>query len=258
MRAILLELVKRMNGCPPLACEVIPWASPVPSFGDPMKSPVATLALNPSYLEFQSYSGKEFDGGERRLHTLRSLELERWEDMETHHPDRILDGCRNYFARNPYNKWFKPLDSIISGTGHSFYSKERPASHLDLVPYATARIWGEISFARQRGMVKCCGDILGLILKESGVKFLVLNGKGVAENFEKLSGTNLQKDRMRTPDKHTIYLYSGEISSLAGVPLGKTVAVRGFNYYIQRAPLTERERSLIREWIGNEFRKPGI
>jgi hypothetical protein len=41
---------------------VIPWACPIPSFGDLTRARVATLGLNPSNREFVDERGNELDG----------------------------------------------------------------------------------------------------------------------------------------------------------------------------------------------------
>src|SRR5262245_11208827 len=86
---------------------VINWGCPVPSFGDLSKSRVATLGLNPSNKEFVDEAGNELDGLDRRFHTLGSLGLKSWSDVNSQHVDLIFDSCNNYFLGRPYDRWFK-------------------------------------------------------------------------------------------------------------------------------------------------------
>jgi hypothetical protein len=45
----------------------------------------------------------------------------------------IADSCRDYFATNPYDLGFKPLDRLLDGLQVSYYSRLFGACHLDLV-----------------------------------------------------------------------------------------------------------------------------
>jgi hypothetical protein len=64
---------------------VIKWGAPVPSFGDLSSSFVATVGLNPSNREFVDDSGQELCDSERRFHTLHSLGLSSWSDVDARH-----------------------------------------------------------------------------------------------------------------------------------------------------------------------------
>src|SRR6266849_5010343 len=144
MNTMLSKLVERLGDSTLSEANVIPWSSPVPSFGDVSRSRVATLGLNPSNREFVDALGNELDGPLRRFHTLRSLRLARWSDVSVPQLRLILDSCRAYFFRNPYHTWFGRLDHLISGTRASFYDRAATACHLDLVPYATSCKWIEL------------------------------------------------------------------------------------------------------------------
>ena len=157
--------------------DVIPRASPVPSFGAP-ESQVATLGLNPSHREFVDNSGNPLLGNARRLHTLDSLGLTSWSQAEDCHIQRIWDDCRSYFSKNPYNRWFKPLDGVISDAGFSYYADSlKSACHLDLVPYATCRKWTELEKGQQSKLLNTSADTLGHLLRDSSVRVLILNGR---------------------------------------------------------------------------------
>jgi hypothetical protein len=139
MYATLTTLIDRLDSSAVSATKVIRWGCPVPSFGDLSTARVATLGLNPSNREFVDGLGNELQGALRRFHTLRSLGLKSWSDVDARHLRLILESCRTYFLVNPYDRWFKRLDQIVSGTNVSYYSTSSGACHLDLIPYATAR-----------------------------------------------------------------------------------------------------------------------
>lgn len=257
MLPTLSELIDRMVDPGLSDSNVIHWGSPIPSFGDPLESKVATLGLNPSNREFVDTNGKELDRENRRFHTLRSLELDYWEDIEPHHLNLILDSCKNYFIRNPYDGWFKALDDLISGTRTSYYDSSLHACHLDLIPYATACKWTELTKYQRSALLETVGDILGLLLKKSSVRLLVLNGRTVVENFEQLAGIRLDKMAMpkwtlprRSSSGVMGYAYQGSVGSLAGIKLKKTITVLGFNHNIQSSfGVTNQVKNAIRNWI---------
>ena len=166
MNSTLSHLIKRLEESTLSGANVIPWSCPVPSFGDPSSSIVATLGLNPSNREFVDGAGNELDGDQRRFHTLRSLELSRWSDATARHLELIIDSCRAYFSRNPDDGWFRKLDYLISGTKASYYDDTAAACHLDLIPYATSCKWTELT-QRQRSLLVCeAGDTLALLLRD--------------------------------------------------------------------------------------------
>src|SRR6266446_9734653 len=176
MDTMLSTLVKCLDHAALPGTGVIPWSCPVPSFGDLSSSKVATLGLNPSNREFVDSSGKELDGPFRRFHTLKSLGLARWADANARHLQLIVDSCRAYFRRNPYDGWFKRLDYLISGTNASYYATSAKACHLDLIPYATACKWTALSRDQRTSLLAAADDTLGLLLRDSPVRVLILNG----------------------------------------------------------------------------------
>src|ERR1044072_8195400 len=112
----LNNLLARLNDPELRNTTVIDWGSPVPCFGNILSSKIATVGINPSNLEFVGTDGQELNGVMRRFHTLKSLQLKNWNDVKEPHLQLILDACLDYFNRNPYDRWFKKLDYIISGS----------------------------------------------------------------------------------------------------------------------------------------------
>src|SRR5260370_1920150 len=139
MHRALTTLIDRLDSPAAFGTDVIRWGCPVPSFGDLSNATVATLGLNPSNREFVDEVGDELQGSYRRFHTLKSLGLASWSDVDARHLRLILESCRTYFLGNPYDRWFKKLDQVVAGTGASFYDGSCVACHLDLIPYATTR-----------------------------------------------------------------------------------------------------------------------
>lgn len=257
MHATLSSLLERLDSEALSAAKVIPWSSPIPSFGDLSRSTVATLGLNPSNREFVDIAGKELDGSLRRFHTLKSLGLRKWSDANAQHRKLIMDSCDRYFYQNPYDGWFKGLDKIISGTEASYYDPSIKACHLDLIPYATACKWTELTSQQRSLLLTLAGDTLGLLLKDSPVRLLILNGKTVIENLQRIAGVNFEQESIPNwtlPRKSGIgvkgFAFRGTIREVAGVHLSREVHVLGFNHNIQSSfGVTTQVKVAIRNWV---------
>lgn len=257
LHATLTTLIDRLDSSRMSGTDVIRWGCPVPSFGDLSNSRVATLGINPSNREFVDELGDELQGGVRRFHTLKSLGLASWSDADARHLRLILESCRTYFLGNPYDTWFRKLDQVISGAMASFYDGSCGACHLDLVPYATARKWTELT-ARQRSvLLGIAADTLGLLLRGSPIRILILNGKSVVEQFQDIAGTRLERKRMagwslpRHPKPDiTGFAYTGVVHALSGIRLHHEVVVLGYNHNLQSSfGVTKEVVCAIRDWI---------
>lgn len=250
-------LVRRLASTTADATGIIPWSSPVPSFGDPSRAIVATLGLNPSNREFVDRNGAELGGEKRRFHTLSSLGLSRWSDAERAHVSQIAEYCWSYFSRNPYDTWFRQLDAIIAGTRHSYYAETAHACHLDLVPYATSDKWTGLSRAQRLALLRVAGDSLALLLRDSPIRVLVLNGASVVQNFCQLAGVTLTQRRMKQWSLRRAgaagvsgIAYTGTVEQVLGIKLGRRVTILGFNHNLQSSfGVTREVRASIAEWV---------
>ncbi len=258
MHVALSTLVDRLACAGLSGANVIPWSCPVPSFGDVSSARVATVGINPSNREFVDRFGMELDGPSRRFHTLGSLGLACWSDAEAWHVRQIWDSCQRYFLRNPYDVWFKQLDHILGETTTSYYGASARACHLDLIPYATNCKWTNLSCIQRSRLFSVAGDSLALLLRESHIRMLVLNGSSVVAHFQRLTNTRLDKQSMGDwvlPRKSTPSVagvaYKGIIRSVAGIKLKRELLVVGFNHNIQSSfGVTREVRISIRRWIG--------
>ena len=193
MLTALATLIDRLDSPEMSNTDVIHWGSPVPSFGDLSTATVATLGLNPSNREFMDDSGNELEGEKRRFHTLASLGIESWADADSRHLRLIVDSCQSYFAGNPYDRWFRRLDQILLGVSASYYSGLFSACHLDLIPYATSRKWTELAPKQRTALLDIAADTLALLLRDSDIRLLILNGKSVVDHFETVTGVGLER-----------------------------------------------------------------
>jgi hypothetical protein len=263
MHSTLAKLLDRLDGPALSSADVIRWSCPVPAFGDPSISRVATLGLNPSNREFVDEDGEELRGGSRRFPTLQSLGLDAWADANATHLREIRNACRNYFRGNPYDRWFKKLDQVIIGSGASYYCESRSACHLDLIPFATAKKWTELSSVQRNLLLDVAGDALGLLLRDSPVEVLILNGRSVVEQFEYVAGVELHNKEMtawslprRTRTDVRGVAYQGFVGTVSGVELGRNLLVLGFNHNIQSSfGVTTDAMNGIQRWIAETIRE---
>lgn len=256
---ILSTLVKRIEENNLQELGVIPWAAPVTSFGNLSESRIATLGLNPSNREYVDLAGNELEGVERRFHTLKSLGIKRWSEVTTEHLLKIQSSCDNYFAGNPYDAWFRSLDKLIIGTNLSYYGLFSKACHLDLVPYATASKWTELTPNQKTALLKTGGNALGMLLRESSIGILILNGRSVIENLQLTGDCKFQEEviddwtlpRRESPGV-TGYAYTGKLSQISGIDLGRQISILGYSHNIQSSfGVTTKVKASIQEWITN-------
>lgn len=257
MHTTLTTLIDRLDSPAISGTEVIRWGCPVPSFGDLANSRVATLGLNPSNREFMDESGNELEGDRRRFHTLNSLGLKSWTEVDVRHLTMILESCRSYFQGNPYDTWFKRLDQVVNAANASFYDIGCSACHLDLIPYATSRKWTELSPKQRSSLLHVTADTLGLLLRDSPVRILLLNGQSVVSKFQEIAGITLEREEMpgwtlprEQKPEVAGFAYRGTITTISGITLGHEVSVFGYNHNLQSSfGVTKGVIQAIREWI---------
>lgn len=260
LKGVLTTMVERMDDASLINLGVIPWSSPVLSFGDITCSHVATLGINPSNREFVSLDGNELDGRGRRFHTLRSLGLKRWSDAGVEHLQLILEYCYTYFRRNPYDTWFKKLDRIMAKAQVSYYNSPLKACHLDLIPYATSCKWTELNQTQRNGLLRDAGSTLGRMIADSSIRVLILNGNSVVQNFERVANISLERRAMslwalpRTKNEQVAGVaYKGVINEIGGIELRHGLLVLGFNHNIQSSfGVTTKVMNAIQRWISQE------
>jgi hypothetical protein len=186
-------------------------APPIVSFGDPETAEVATLGLNPSDIEYQSAKGGEWTGDDRRLETLSSLGITGLEEASNDHVQRVYKGCKEYFDRNPYRKWFDQLDDVLKGVGVSYY--DRSAVHLDLVQWATSEKWGDLHSEAKATMLKNDVPFLKEQLEQGQYRFLLINGRGVLNAFQDAFEASFESQGEIERDFQPTQMYVGELDS---------------------------------------------
>jgi len=259
----LITLIDRLDSDLVGDSPVIPWACPVPSFGDLSTSVVATVGLNPSNREFMDESGQELQGGLRRFPTLSSLGLRRWADVHAAHLRQIIEACRSYFSARPYLTWFNKLNQVVAGAQASYFGTYSAACHVDLIPYATSRKWTELSASERSRLLTSSGDALGCLLRDSSIKVLVLNGASVVKGFQDAAGFRLDRQEIEawslargSRGRVSGFSVRGVVDGLFGISLGRDVLVLGFNHNLQSSFGVNHEVVIaIRSWIAHSVRE---
>lgn len=237
--------------------ELMTWSSPVLTFGDPTTCRVATVGINPSNLEFVDGSGSELPPRRRRLQTLTSLGLDSWREADVAHLRLIITSCNEYFRGNPYDRWFRSLDVVVQGTNTSFYDDHSVACHLDLVPYATSLKWSYLPRTTQRALLQTSADTLGLLLRDSPIECIILNGSSVINAFCSVCDTSLEEEERPEWTLHRASSadvqgrgFVGVAKRIGGIDLGRELQILGFNHNLQSSfGVTGDAVRAIRGWI---------
>lgn len=257
MYAEMTTLVSVLGSDELVRGDVIGWSAPVPFFGHLDTAKIATVGINPSNREFVDAAGFELAAAERRLPTLRSLGLNRWDDADFLSIRRMLVACTEYFERNPYDGWFRVLQGIIEGTGRSYYAPFSDACHLDLVPWATESKWGALPPSSRSRLISSAASSLRSLLCTSSIEMLILNGQEVVRQFEILARRDLIADRVeawdlprRVSNSVPGLRYRDTLTEIGGFPLDTPITVIGYNHNLQSSyGVTSQVRDGIREWV---------
>ncbi len=261
LQTVLDQLLQRLDNDDLAGTYVKRCWAPVPYFGDLSNARVASVGINPSNKEFENDSGNEIVGHKRRFHTLKSLGISCWSEADNCHTQQILESCTKYFEsdRNPYDRWFKPLDKIVAGTGASFYCSD--ACHLDLVPYATTDKWSSPSLKKcqKSKQLSMNRDVIGQLLSVSPIEVLVLNGKTAVDGFQEAASIRLECERM---DDWTLnwkngprfgFAYRGVVSCFPSIVMNRKLLVLGYNHNIPNTPGVSNVVDSIKEWIASNY-----
>ncbi len=152
------------------------------SFGDPERSQVATLGINPSRKEFLDAAGHLLGNDHRRLAMLPSLGATRLDELDDSQVGTVVAECAAYFHRNPYRLWFDPLDELLRyGVGASYY--DDTACHLDLVQWATDPVWSRIGDERVQRLLMEDGlpHLRAQLANSPHISLVLCNGRQVIE-----------------------------------------------------------------------------
>lgn len=238
---------------------VLKWGCPVPYFGRLAQARIATVGINPSPREFMDVEGNELEGRYRRLPTLRSLGLHDWCDADATHLRAILASCDAYFQARPYDRWFRVLDAVLEGYGSTYYGDAASACHMDLVPYATAAKWGTLAGDERRRLLEASRSAAGMFLRDSSIEMLLLNGRSVVEEFERVADVVLEASvipswALPRSDGRPVpgIAYRGVVQRIGSIDLHRSVKVVGYNHNLQSSfGVTRDVQRRIRDWMSS-------
>jgi hypothetical protein len=106
-------------------------------------------------------------------------------------------------------------------------------------------------------------DTLGLLLKDSSIQLLILNGSTVARTFEEISDVAFTVREMpgwslprRSGGGVGGLSYKGVVRSVGGVATGRDILVLAYNHNIQSSfGVTWKVQHEIMKWIAREAAK---
>ena len=208
-------------------------------------------------------AGSALTGPQQRFETLYSLGLRSWQEARKRDVDRSLQRCLEYFQGNPFDRWFRPLDRLISGMNVSFY--EGSACHLDLVPFATEQKWSELSSWQRNRLLELGAPTLVRTIEMSDVRVLVLNGASVIREFCKLSCIELMSQEMcnwrapnssaPSPQAARCFVFSATVDRIGQSKLNRNLLILGFNFNLQSSfGVTRRMTDELGRWLSSQTR----
>jgi hypothetical protein len=204
----LAAMVRRL---PPTGAGVVPGSTPVVVFGDPARARIATLGINPSRREFTDEQGRMLTGAQRRLATLASLGASRLDRLDDDQVESVAAECGAYFRRQPYRRWFDPLDALIrAGAGASYY--DWTTCHLDLVQWATDPVWGQMTEDRVRRVLMEDGvpHLRAQLAANQQIRLVLCNGRQVIDQVRAAGLASLAETGVIRSGTVTCYLYEAE------------------------------------------------
>lgn len=166
-------VLERMARPAPRNMEVIEGSLPVTSFGNPFTASVATVSLNPSWLEFLNRKGAWLEAPNHRLESLHTLKKNATNELTDEDLVKAVDKCNNYFDGNPYKAWFNQLNVINKVFEADYYTGS--ACHLDLVQWATRTVQKNLG-DKWKPLVEADKDFLAWQLKTTTAKTILMNG----------------------------------------------------------------------------------
>lgn len=230
-------LVDRAVQAPDSGLSVVARSTPVVAFGDPVAATVATLGINPSSKEFRDGEGRLLGGAQRRLATLDSLGVHSYDDLSRAHGEVVVEECASYFERQPYGRWFNPLDRILpDAIGVSYY--DRTACHLDLIQWATDPVWSGLTDGVRNSLLRQDAAFLRRQLDRPDLRLVIVNGRAVMDQTESLGLVRWRKvDTLNDP--------------LAQVLVGESNGTRlvGWTCNLQGTPGAMRHQSRLAELV---------
>ena len=244
------RVIERVMAPYPKNSHIVPYSTPVVSFGNPETSTVATLGINPSSREFLNDGMNLLSGTEKRLVDTEVLGLSREiESLNAEQAEEVIKGCFSYFEKNPY-KWFSRLEEYVLSPANASYRLSddiniEQACHLDLIQWATDPVWRNIeNKGVKEDLLESDLEFLRFQLTNYEFKKLFLNGGEVVKQFEKLGLAKL------TEVGKTSFQSGKSKSSLYRGKYGDT-EVWGWGLNVGQFEITLSNLEDLSNWIGD-------
>ena len=187
----------------------------------------------------------------RRLADFRSLGIKNQREMSLEHAEVVLENSNGYFKKDQtVYKWFEPLETyVLEPVGASF--RDSSATHLDLVQWSTAPVWGAIKDKSAREvLIRDDIRFLGELLRAGSFKILFLNGSTVVKTMVKFGLVEIEQQGFTPIGK------AGRKSSLwTGRVIDTETLCIGWNLNLQHYQTTESNRDTLRDWITEQVRE---
>jgi len=240
-------VVERIRRPIPQGLSVLPGSLPIVSFGDPEVASVATLSLNPSWIEFERPRGGWLHGSERRVASLISVGVTDPRELDDDQVARVVRESNGYFnGPNWYKAWFHWLETMLSRSGAGSYLNGS-ACHLDLVQWATKPAQAGLDPAVWDRLVADDHEFLRWQLQTSGVSVVLMNGASVVRWVEQAGLlAAADRDRLRFQTKAG----PREMAVYRGVADG--VLFLGWNTPLANAISTDGREKLI-VWVSDQL-----
>ncbi len=258
--AAMATLVRALHDQDAGNVTIIEWACPVPYFGRLSCARIATVGINPSNKEFVADDGAALLKERARLPTRRSLDLTSWGAADHEALRNILSACEEYFDVNPYGRWFGVLERLLIALDASYYGTGASACHIDVVPFATHAKWGELPRAAQADLLRMGLDATALLLRDSRVQVLVLNGRSVAsalkEHVDVLEAHRIPSWDLARANGAAVpgIAYTGTTTHLGTCDLGRRVHIVGWNHNLQSSfGVTGAVKDEIARWLAERI-----
>lgn len=239
------RLIARTMQPYPKSAPVVAGSTPVVYFGNPIKSSVVTLGINPSFEEFQDKDKKTLPAWEKRLVDHETLNGDFREGLTREQAIEVVNGCNYYFERNPYG-WFDEIEKVaLAPIGHSY--RNGSAAHLDVIQWATDPVWSKIENKEEcKSMLEADADFLRFQLSSYGFSFVLMNGGTVIEQVKSLGLVDLEEVGSVS------FGHGASRSKLWRGELGDKTFL-GWNLNIQRHETTQKNKEELSQWIAEQY-----
>lgn len=218
----------------------MPGSVPITSFGSFDRASVATLSINPSYLEFTNTRGSQLVSGKNRVISRYHLSEVDAVALNRESALRAIESFRDYFDPNskPYRRWFSPMEKIVlASVGASYW--DGSATHLDLSQWATNPVWKKLSDETKQALLVSDLPFLRKQIEYRKFDLVLING---ATAITEISKTGLVD--LSLADE--VDVNGTKVLFFRGQALGTQFIA--WNWYLQSA-ISEQVRIAISLWL---------